>query len=144
MFEEAGEELPAGKAVATRGVGEGVEGGSEGAMGLSVLLLFATPPTNVDVSVSPDWMDWIWLLLSFIVVWAVVRGVGAGVRTLRALERQADAMTRQVEAISRQAEAVSRQAGDMKEVARLSGESARAAATNAQALINSERAWMVV
>ena len=82
------------------------------------------------VSVSKDWADWTLWLASGILAIVGVLGIGLAYKTLRAIERQGLSMRRQTTHLRRSVVQARR--------------AARAAQVSADALINSERAWVLV
>ena len=88
------------------------------------------PRVIVEPVRQSSWADWVPLVLDGLLVIAAVSVATAGILTYRAIRRQTAATESQTGAIAKQAAA--------------SEEAARMARVNTEALIESERAWVVV
>ena len=105
------------------------------AVGVAVLKQAnAQGPVSVSslpqISAARDWIDWLALLISTVLMIVGIVGIGAALKTLRAVKKQADLMTEQ--------------AALMKEQTAISDKAASAALLNAQAVINAERPWLLI
>lgn len=83
-----------------------------------------------SISVNRDWLDVTALVISAVLMLIGILGVGAALRTLKAVEKQAAEMVEQ--------------ATLMKEQTAVAQKAADAALLNAQAVINAERPWLLI
>ena len=89
-----------------------------------------TVNSRPSISVTRDWVDFVALTFSGVLMVAGVWGIVVALRTLKMVKRQADEMMKQ--------------AALMKEQTAIAEKAANAALLNAQAVINAERPWLLI
>lgn len=101
---------------------------------LSACFIAGNRPVTVlslpSVSISRDWIDVAALAISAALMIVGAIGVGAAIKTLKAVEKQAVEMVEQAKL--------------MKEQTNVAKDAADAALLNAQSVINSERPWLLI